>query len=81
MDISNRTIWTLWYQGYDRAPPIGRAALESWRREAAAGFGRELGNVQKLDWRIDAESPHWAAALASLAAFPSRNLEPAGPSE
>jgi hypothetical protein len=30
--VSNRTIWTLWYQGFEDAPPLVRAALESWRR-------------------------------------------------
>ena len=32
LDIANRTIWTMWHQGYAEAPPIVRAALESWRR-------------------------------------------------
>jgi hypothetical protein len=32
MHITNRTIWTAWYQGYDQAPPIVLACLESWRR-------------------------------------------------
>jgi hypothetical protein len=31
-DSPPRTIWTLWRQGYERAPPLVRACLESWRR-------------------------------------------------
>jgi hypothetical protein len=29
---ANRTIWTFWYQGFDHAPPLVRACLDSWRR-------------------------------------------------
>lgn len=32
MDIGNRTIWMLWFQGFDAAPPLVRACLQSWRR-------------------------------------------------
>lgn len=32
MEPSNRTIWTMWYQGYDEAPYLVRAALDSWIR-------------------------------------------------
>src|SRR6185369_4382947 len=30
--VSNRTIWTLWHQGFADAPPLVQACLESWRR-------------------------------------------------
>jgi capsular polysaccharide synthesis protein len=30
--VSNRTIWTLWLQGFADAPPLVQACLESWRR-------------------------------------------------
>jgi hypothetical protein len=29
---ASRTIWTLWYQGFDHAPPLVHACLDSWRR-------------------------------------------------
>lgn len=32
MDITNRTIWTLWCQGFDHAPPLVRACLGSWQQ-------------------------------------------------
>ncbi len=32
MRVSNRTIWTLWHQGFAEAPPLVQACLESWRR-------------------------------------------------
>lgn len=32
MEIADRTIWTLWYQGFDKAPPLVRACVDSWRR-------------------------------------------------
>lgn len=32
MEQSKRTIWTMWYQGYDEAPYLVRAALDSWIR-------------------------------------------------
>ena len=32
MRVSNRTIWTLWHQGFADAPPLVQACLESWRR-------------------------------------------------
>jgi len=31
VDSDNRTIWTLWMQGVDTAPPLVRACIESWR--------------------------------------------------
>ena len=30
--VENRTIWTLWHQGFADAPPLVQACLESWRR-------------------------------------------------
>ena len=32
MRVANRTIWTLWHQGFADAPPLVQACLESWRR-------------------------------------------------
>jgi hypothetical protein len=29
---ASRTIWTLWHQGFDQAPPLVHACLDSWRR-------------------------------------------------
>jgi hypothetical protein len=32
VNVGNRTIFTLWHQGYNGAPAVVRASLESWRR-------------------------------------------------
>jgi Capsular polysaccharide synthesis protein len=41
MHTTHPTIWMLWLQGWDNAPAIVRACLESWR-------GRNPG------WRVEA---------------------------
>jgi hypothetical protein len=49
---------------------IGRALdvqQPDWQVRVRAEIGRVLGNVQKLDWRIDVTNPYWAAVLAVLA--------------
>jgi hypothetical protein len=53
---------------------IGRAMdveQPDWQVRVRAEIGRVLGNVQKLDWRIDVTNSYWAAVLAALAALPA----------
>ena len=32
MNLSNKTIWMIWYQGLDSAPPLVRLCIDSWCR-------------------------------------------------
>src|SRR5690606_23029229 len=58
VDSDNRTIWTLWMQGVDTAPPLVRACIESWRVlnptwRAVALDRATLGDWVDLDDIID----------------------------
>jgi hypothetical protein len=53
--VSNRTIWTLWHQGFAAAPPLVQACLESWRRHNPG-------------WRIEALDQNSLGDFIDLAA-------------
>jgi hypothetical protein len=54
--VSNRTIWTLWHQGFADAPPLVQACLESWRRF-------------KPGWRVEALDQRSLGDFIDLAAL------------
>ena len=62
MRVSNRTIWTLWQQGYADAPPLVLACLESWR-------------ARNPGWRLVALDRHSLGDYIDLAALTDANRE------
>mgnify|MGYP002828739882 CR=1 FL=1 len=50
--VENRTIWLLWHQGEDQAPPLIQACLHSWRQKNPTWQVRVLDQAS-LDALID----------------------------
>jgi hypothetical protein len=62
VDITNRTIFLLWWQGFANAPPLVRACIESWRRfhpdwRVVALDAHTIGDWIALDDMIDLARP------------------------
>lgn len=60
--VQNRTIWLLWHQGEDQAPPLIRACLASWRQRNPTWQVRVL-DQRSLDALIDTGQYHRKRAL------------------
>ncbi|MEA2210458.1 MAG: hypothetical protein QOF83_406 [Solirubrobacteraceae bacterium] len=65
---ANRTIWTCWFQGEDRAPPLVRRCLASWRR----------GNP---GWEVQCLDASTLAQFVDLPALAGKEISPAARSD